>query len=279
MVERRKINELLAKYELEPDLDDVYVEGITDKNLIDKAHKHLGLHRPVFAIDDIEVPDATVLSQGLTSGNKQRVISLSRALSLPIGSKAVFLVDKDLDLLLGINHAIGNIVYSKYSDIENAFFTDAIIRDLTIDVAKANIINFDEFMDFTRDYVSIMSAVRLMAIERQHYYKIISPVKNINWKAEKPTIDYKVCIAANFNSGNINAVSAESIGNFNKWKDKVDEFDFRQHCHGHTYLELIECAIRAKNGNGSVSAALSNLLILLVPRVADCILAPIIEGA
>jgi hypothetical protein len=96
---RRQIVDLLARHELEPELDDVYVEGNFDKEILERIFSKRGIeNRVVYEIDTIEVPPSLVASHKLSDGNKQRVIALARELSVIEGDCSYrCLVDRDLD--------------------------------------------------------------------------------------------------------------------------------------------------------------------------------------
>lgn len=275
MIERRSIAELEAKYELEPGLDDIYVEGEFDKEIIDKAYAEIEKQRPVFFIGDIEVPSELVESHGLTIGNKQRVIALSRVFKDTAGSGPLFLIDRDLDDITGPDYSHGNLVYSKYSDMEGVFLSEAIQKELMIDAACARIDDFEAFLSFARDFAETFSAIRLMALQRGWKNKLIPPIKQVNFKTAPPTLDYKVSLAVNFSSGNVNGVTDECLAEFFSLKSCLEKMGFRRHCHGHTYIDLLRASILAMRGKRSIEAALNDILILLVPKALDCILSPL----
>ena len=102
---RRTIPELATRYQLEPTLRDVYVEGNFDKNVITWYLRRAGRHNMrVFEVDFVEVPPALVAARGLTDGNRQRVLTLAYELELAIGEgsrQATCIFDSDADYLLG----------------------------------------------------------------------------------------------------------------------------------------------------------------------------------
>ncbi|MEU0482336.1 hypothetical protein ABZ260_24500 [Streptosporangium sp. NPDC006013] len=75
---RRTISEILALHYLEPDLIDIFVEGSTDRLLLEYFLSDTKVK--VFEINRVDVPDALVASHGFTSGARQRVITLAAAL-------------------------------------------------------------------------------------------------------------------------------------------------------------------------------------------------------
>mgnify|MGYP001373265796 CR=1 FL=1 len=90
---RRTINELLTRYDLEPELFDIYVEGYFDRDIIDAClYGKTDINIAIYVIDSIDVGIDVLDKYGLTSGNKQRLIALSKELtcSKNAGSRRIF---------------------------------------------------------------------------------------------------------------------------------------------------------------------------------------------
>lgn len=106
-IPRQSIDEIVTKYELHPDLFDVFVEGDFDRDFIYEFLDAVGLRGDisVYAIDAIEVPPEEVLSAGLGHGsNKSRVLALAWVLRKKLSKvrpNIVCIVDADLDRLFG----------------------------------------------------------------------------------------------------------------------------------------------------------------------------------
>src|SRR4029078_13326996 len=100
---RRTVNDLITRYELEPGLRDIYVEGDFDRDLISECLRKKGADGvAVYAIDTVEILDSTLLSFGLTRGNKPETIALAKILSrLSDRVRYYCIVDRDLDHWFG----------------------------------------------------------------------------------------------------------------------------------------------------------------------------------
>lgn len=97
---RRTLEELVTRYQLEPELRDIYVEGKTDKIFFEWFLKHKGIENfAVYEIDTVEIPTQKLLEFGLNDSNRSRAI----ALALEIQNQFVELphftciADKDFD--------------------------------------------------------------------------------------------------------------------------------------------------------------------------------------
>ena len=105
--DRRTIAELLARYDLEPSLRDVYVEGPSDRTLVELALPAFvrGNQVRAYEIDTVDVPLSLLDSRSLPNGNKGRVLALADELAArttrDLRRNAVCLADLDLDGILG----------------------------------------------------------------------------------------------------------------------------------------------------------------------------------
>lgn len=110
MDSKKNIDELIALYSLEPTLKDIYVEGTSDKELIEwvlSAHDLQGVG--IYLIDIVNVEENVLNHHGLDTGsNRSRVVALSAELaaSLPQTCKVVCIADRDYEDYLpsGINN-------------------------------------------------------------------------------------------------------------------------------------------------------------------------------
>ena len=132
---RRKLDELVARYELEPSLHDVYVEGLTDKCIIQWFLEESNLDTEnvaVYEIDTIDIPTDWLLALGLNDNNRSRVIFLACQLqSLFEGSlpSVICIADKDFDNLIATSHIESELLlFTDYTSIEMYLFDSNIIE-------------------------------------------------------------------------------------------------------------------------------------------------------
>jgi len=132
---RRKLDELVARYELEPSLHDVYVEGLTDKSIIQWFLDESNLDTKnctVYEIDTVDIPTAQLFALGLNDSNRSRVIFLAFQLqrlfetSLP---HVVCIADRDFDDLIGSSSIESELLlFTDYTSIEMYLFDSNIIE-------------------------------------------------------------------------------------------------------------------------------------------------------
>jgi hypothetical protein len=133
---RRKLDELVARYVLEPSLHDVYVEGLTDKSIIQWFLDESNLDTKnctVYEIDTVDIPNDQLCELGLNNGNRSRVIFLAFQLqrlfettSLP---HVVCIADRDFDDLIGSSSIESELLlFTDYTSIEMYLFDSNIIE-------------------------------------------------------------------------------------------------------------------------------------------------------
>lgn len=137
---RRKLDELVARYELEPTLHDVYVEGLTDKSIIQWFLKESNLEESnldlnnctVYEIDTVDIPTDQLFALGLNDNNRSRVIFLAFELqrlfegSLP---HVICIADRDFDnLIANLNIESELLLFTDYTSMEMYLFDSKIIE-------------------------------------------------------------------------------------------------------------------------------------------------------
>jgi hypothetical protein len=164
---RWTIEELRARYELEPELNDVFVEGYFDREVLMQASKSLAIRPRIYEIDSVEVPATLLTKYKLTSGNKQRVMALSEELcSLPSEAKVSCIVDRDLDhWFTGVANT-QRLRWSIFCSMECHFLTPNIATDILLTTGRAKIRDFDAYLTSLRDVLRMLYALRLT--ERGH---------------------------------------------------------------------------------------------------------------
>lgn len=128
----KKLDELIVLYRLEPDLKDIYVEGINDENLIEwvlSAHNIKDIR--VYSIDGVEVNDDILKRHGLNKGsNRSKVLALSAELaqSLSVKCKIICIADRDQEDYLpsGLDNCY--LEFTDYNSIELYLLKSSTIR-------------------------------------------------------------------------------------------------------------------------------------------------------
>lgn len=128
--ERRKIIELVARYENEPSLRDIYVEGQFDATVIKWLLREQECDDAVvYEIDTVEIPKDVLNKHGLDEGQKGRVIALCKELesTTAVPGQVTGVVDRDYDALCGTVHESPLLLFTDYSCMEMYCFNEDVL--------------------------------------------------------------------------------------------------------------------------------------------------------
>ena len=129
--ERRTVQELLTRYEFEPGLRDIYVEGPQDKALLEAFLEEHGVEGVcVFEISTVDVP----ASHGVESNSRTRLIRLARLLIERLSGKSVALacvIDSDFDHLSGHTDSNPLLLRTDYANMEMYFFSPSSLQKIS----------------------------------------------------------------------------------------------------------------------------------------------------
>ncbi|MFF5314391.1 hypothetical protein [Streptomyces massasporeus] len=133
---RRTVDELVTLYELEPEVRDIFVEGRSDRNFL---RVHLAPESEstlcnVYAVSDrVHIPDGELISAGLLTGERGRIVWLAQQLSvkLPGHSSVALVADKDFaSLNADTKEEVNGLLYTDYSSIEAYALNDSTLNKL-----------------------------------------------------------------------------------------------------------------------------------------------------
>lgn len=134
--DRRTIAELQVRYDLEPSLRDVFVEGPSDRTLVELALTFLGENSRIraYEVDTVHVPEALLQVRSLPDGNKGRVLALADELAMTstrdLRSSAVCLADLDLDGILGRCRNYRLLIYTAALSLDLVIARPAVLEKL-----------------------------------------------------------------------------------------------------------------------------------------------------
>ena len=271
---RRTISELRARYELEPGLRDVYVEGKFDQEILSNFFRGPDFRdRMIYDIDSVEVPTALLIAHGFTDGNKQRIIALARELAnLPDECQYRCLVDRDLDHWFGPLESTTRLTWTEFCSIELYFFSNEILRDLLITTAKSKISSWEVYLD------SLIATLRDL-------YALRLADRALGWSLEWLSIDR--CLSRHesriifalpdyidrlMKKNRKMGTKQQFDHSFALWQQKLSG-DPRSHIRGHDLIDLLAWTIAEFRGIKEFSSqvAIQRLLVLLAPNTPGLI--------
>lgn len=270
-IDRRTIDELRARYDLEPALRDVYVEGVFDKEVLTLCFRSIGeLQRIVYEIEGIEIAEELVKSHGLTDGNKQRVITLARELAIGRENPAYrCLVDKDLDHWFGPLEQVPGLVWTEHSSIELYFYNDRLLQDLLLTAARARIENWDVFIDSITKILRDLFAMRLADRELKWSMKWLPLEKHLSIRGGSVVFSSSEYMRRLLMKNGFNSKGAQFSSSFSKWQIKLSG-DPRGYIRGHDFIDLLAWSIRAFRGIRELasSVAIERIFLLSAPAAS-----------
>lgn len=133
MSERRNVDELLARYVLEPTLRDLYVEGASDRRFFDWLLREFGLSTVVaYEIESVNVPHEMLRPFEVEDNNRGRVIALAYYLHQHTGTdlsqRVACIADRDFDDLLGIRFDCPLLILTDYTAVELYCLDEAVLQ-------------------------------------------------------------------------------------------------------------------------------------------------------
>lgn len=274
---RWTIDELLARYDLEPDLRDVFVEGTFDREVLSHHLQTRSSSHVFYEIDTVDVPAEVLALHGLTTGNKQRVIALSKELAtIPAGAHVVCLVDRDLDHWFGEIVNSARLRWSSFCSIECHFLSTDTIRDILITTSRAKIPNFNEFSLSLLNVLRQLYALRVADCELGLKLKWVALRRYLATDSNIIILDLPAYTQAVLNNSSATKKKNEFIEAIDRWQRKL-VCDIRLACRGHDFTELLAWTVSEFNGHRefSTQVAIERLFVLLarsVPSLSDEVL-------
>ncbi|RON03374.1 hypothetical protein BK659_22980 [Pseudomonas brassicacearum] len=266
---RRSIDDLIFMYELEPSLQDVYVEGVFDKDILTACFEHAGdKSRIVYTVDSVDIPFSVLKKYGLTEGNKQRIIALAREFEVLDGNSCKFLVDRDLDHWFEALYASQQLVWTRHCALELYFFTEDFLKRFLINASRSKIGEWSIFINgFCRALIH-MYAFRLADRELDLKLEWVELDKDLKLSNGLVVFNRDSFLNRVLNKNNMmrhkNAFNLSAL----VWFEKCLEDDRRLAMRGHDFVSLLAFVI--KNGKGVTalgsSEAIERTFVLLATR-------------
>ncbi len=239
---KRELDELLAIYLLEEDIFDLYVEGPTDKFIIENYLDYKRKEKSVIEIDDIDFSPLREKYQDLNLySNKDKLIALSRILSEnEIFTKVKCIVDRDFDGIINDIEQNDFLLYTDYSCLESYFYCREHINKLLVFGIK----NYPIDTDFVLEQIgNVLCGIFKLRIINKHFgFNFTRPKIENNTPVNKKTgvCDFIFSDYLNvfINSNNIRDRRDEIEAFLNDIEGKIDR-DVRYQLNGHDFIEVL----------------------------------------
>jgi len=192
---KRNIDEIIAIYDLEESVKDIYVEGKSDKTFFQwLIGAGIETESEVYSVDDIFVSEELLEKYGLSGGsNRNKVIAVSIAISeaLPDKNNSIFIVDRDYSEYIGIDVDSHLLRFTDYNSLELYSLREDVIRKLMALVYGQYSSTLPSFYDDMEQILKVLYAIRLTNIKLGwnmswlDFNKYVQVSQVINFKEEK----------------------------------------------------------------------------------------------
>lgn len=252
--ERRTVEELLARYEFEPELRDIYVEGEFDSDMLTASLGDRVNEQYIYSIETVDIPAEILRVYSLTSGNKQRVIALAKELESKIEGEFNYLclTDRDLDQWFDDIEVIRNHKWTKYSSLEMHFFTEEFLRHHLCTVCRAKISNFHDFFEIFTEILRKVFSLRCIDRELGLKLSLISIEKCISKKSGTLSFDFEEYISRTLNKSRMFSQIDSIKCGIERWNSNLNG-DPRQFVRGHDFVQLLSWVIKNFGGIKDIS--------------------------
>lgn len=173
---RRKLEELVELYRMEPSLRDIYVEGKSDKRLVEFFLDHVGRYpTKVYVIDDLEIGGSFPDHRGRNHGNRSRIAKLADKLeqSLGIGLKIGCIIDRDFDDYLGEGYRSHYLWRTDYCCIESYLWSNDQLKRWYTFFYRRSQPTLADFIANTEQVLEELFLIRLVREKCAHTVKLV----------------------------------------------------------------------------------------------------------
>ena len=131
---RRNIDELIVRYELEPSIKDLFVEGPFDRRIYATFINQLGYDDVVvYEIGTVFIPNELLHRHGLMGGNRSRIIAFSLELDTHLSMSDLqirCIVDSDFDFLFDNRILSEHLLYTDYTSVDLYAYSSGFLNDV-----------------------------------------------------------------------------------------------------------------------------------------------------
>lgn len=254
-IEQRNISEVLQLHSLEPSLKTIYVEGISDKLLLERFLENE-------EINDIEVYEINTINfteiycdeketpTELKRNCKNKVIKLAEMLEKET-CKVMCLIDRDYDFHTSNIKECRYLHYTDYNSIELYCFNSKCITNLfTRTLRWASPIPSQEILKKLGDILRCIFYMRLVIIQELNDYELVDNSKDL--KVGKQYTDIQMDLHSYFlktiSKNKLNHIVAKLESQYKFYLLKSD-IDLRQEIKGHDFIHYLFLYIKKKKNN------------------------------
>lgn len=244
----RKLKELDALYRLEPILNDIFVEGPEDSNLIEYfLFHHDLLNVQVYSVDVIDFGEAGATMDDL-DGNKKRVLYLAHYLGKLIEEKDLrltFIVDRDFDTIDENYDSLPTVIYTDFANLEMYLLNEPSLRKFSTLVLKKFPLKADEIIAQITPLLVDVFALRYARLKLNNSWHLPALDKVFKINSQVVVYNREKLVQSFVDKNKCTQSTAEIEEYFAVIESKLTQLkDTRFFVHGKDYFEILFLLIR-----------------------------------
>lgn len=276
---RWSVEDVLTRYYLEPSLQDVFVEGIRDKNYLEKCKHYISRDiGKVYDIDNVDLPLEVVRKYFPTTGNKQRVATLYQETLGRHEADVRFIVDRDFDFWLGIDIQTDTLRYTMHTDMDMAIIDEEIVVEILRDAALCKVEDWNVLFRSIVDCAKLVASLRIALRRPGHNVKLVDLGRIATLTGSHLSFNFDDFAHRSLNG----KLSAEQVSRVIedaiRIQEEIQQTSFSDCTRSHDIVTLIVKVISLARGKRSFAdeTVIEGTLMLLAPRRASQVLAPLL---
>jgi hypothetical protein len=247
---KRTVEELVSLHRQEPDVNDIIVEGLTDKLLFDWfVSEHGQSNTSVYEISNFEVSAQQVQIRHFENSNRGRVLTLAYILQEQQPQIRVTLVaDRDFDAILGVDHTCALLLETDYCSIELYTFEAKVFHKfLSLNLGK-------QFPKTAAAVIEeITNPLQQLFLIRLANFQLKWGLEGVNWEKSCELTDSGVNLDVDdyltryLNKNRKGGRRSAMISMLQKWRNKKIK-DVRLGINGHDLVRMLAWFISQHKG-------------------------------
>ncbi|MFF7186254.1 DUF4435 domain-containing protein [Streptomyces sp. NPDC008222] len=282
-IPRRRIEEFAALYEFEPEVVDFFVEGRSDRVLIEHLLEDSRQHVRVWEVGDVDIPSSLVAEVDESVGARGRVVALAHELEKLLQEEdrdypVLCIADADFDHILGgnVEQSSRFLAVTDFSCLESYYWNLKVLRKyLRISLHDTIPLSAEDFMTKVESAMREVYLIRLSATALSLQLSWIDPASCCGDAKKSGSFDREEYLRRLLNKNSATAHRKEIEKGVEVFRETLPE-DARHFVHGHDLCKLISWLIRPyiRDRNLSAEEVVSRTLACCVEQ-ADLIAYPL----
>ncbi|WP_405955349.1 hypothetical protein [Streptomyces phaeochromogenes] len=249
-IPRRRIEEFAALYEFEPEVIDFFVEGRSDRVLIEHVLEGTGARVRVWEAGDVDIPSSLVAEIDESIGARGRIIALSHELEKLLHDEereypVLCITDADFDHILQPTVPSSRfLVKTDFSCIESYYWNLKVLRKyLKLSLHETVPFTAEDLMTRVESAMREIYLMRLAAASLALNFSWIDPASCCGDARKGGDFDREIYLTKLLNKNSAAPMKRKIEESIDRFRTNLPE-DARHLVHGHDLCKLISWLIK-----------------------------------